>query len=214
MVPAGDGYFALTTAFVESEGLFLDGNKVRAGSPLGGAAYMAQRLAPNTFAPGQLWKKVSTSNRPATHTGPLSWTLFLNSSNFKGPVAFWIPETWSRLSETYPVLEGRGLDTRPCLVRNGAMEFNTIPYFDGRDAQGVLYSRIPKLRFPVDSTGYTALMQDVVAYSSAAIYDQTRAWFNGGAATAGQFNHAATFWPALTPQPLNFYKGEGGPSLT
>ena len=175
---------------------------------------MAQRPTPNTFAPGQLWKKVSISNRSPTNAGPLSWTLFVNSINFKGPLAFWIPETWTRLSETYPVLEGRGLDTRPGIIGSGAMEFNTVPWFDARDSQGILYSRLPKLRFPVDGSGYTTLMQDIVTYSSAAIYDQAKAWFNGGEPISGQFNHSATFWPTLTAQPLSFKKGDNGAVLS
>ena len=32
-------------------------------------------------------------------TGDQSWTLFLNASNFKGPLAYYIAETWSKISK-------------------------------------------------------------------------------------------------------------------
>ena len=64
----------------------------------------------------------------------------------------------------------------------GAMEINTVPRFDGRDAQGEVYSKIPKLQFPVDEQGRTYLVQDVTYYSKAALSDQFKAWRNGGSA--------------------------------
>ena len=213
MIPAGGEYFALTTAFVEGDGLFLEGNKVAAGADLGGAAFMAQRFSSNTFSSGQLWKKVRGTNPPPAHTGPLSWTLFVNSGNFKGPIAFWIPETWSRLSDSYPVVEGRGLDTRPGLMQSGAMEINTVPYFQATN-QGDVYMRIPKLLFPVDTNGNTSLMQDVKMYASGALYDQARAWFNGGEQISGRFNDDASITPNSTALPLDFRKGQNGPQIT
>jgi len=213
MVPAGDGYFALTTAFVENEGLYLEGNKVGPGAFLGGAAFMSQRPSSNTFSSGQLWKKVSVTSRPPAHTGHFGWTLFVNSGGFKGPVAFWIPETWSKLSDSYPVVEGRGLDQRPGLMKGGAMEVNTVPYFQATN-QGDVYMRIPKLLFPVDTNGNTTLMQDVTMYSSGALYDQARAWFNGGELISGRFNDTAAFTPTSTALPLVFKKGQSGPVIT
>ena len=31
-------------------------------------------------------------------TGTHSWTLFLDAANFKGPLAYYLPECWSRIS--------------------------------------------------------------------------------------------------------------------
>jgi len=59
-------------------------------------------------------------------TGDQSWTLFLNASNFKGPVAYYLPETWSKISRDYPFDSGRGLDARPGVAGGGAMEINTV----------------------------------------------------------------------------------------
>ena len=50
-IPAGRGYYFLTTRFLEDEGLVLEGNKVAEGSTLGGAAFMSPDKATGT-----LWK--------------------------------------------------------------------------------------------------------------------------------------------------------------
>lgn len=83
-----------------------------------GNAWMALPLTP---------ERAAKDGRP---TGNLCWTLFLESDNFAGPVAFWIPEIWSELSSTYRTIDGRGLDSRPGLTRGAAMEVNTVPYFE------------------------------------------------------------------------------------
>ncbi len=100
-------------------------------------------------------------------TGDQAWTCFLSAANFKGPIAYYIPETWSKIGKlfNYPFIYGRGLDARPGNMGGGAMEINTVPRFDGRDAQGVVYSKIPKLQFPVDEQGRSLLVQDVTYYS-------------------------------------------------
>ena len=81
-------------------------------------------------------------------TGDQSWTCFLSAANFKGPIAYYIPETWSKIGKLfkYPFVYGRGLDARPGNMGGGAMEINTVPRFDSRDAQGRAYSKIPSLR--------------------------------------------------------------------
>ena len=47
-------------------------------------------------------------------TGDQSWTCFLSAANFKGPIAYYIPETWSKIGKLfdYPFIYGRGLDSR------------------------------------------------------------------------------------------------------
>ncbi len=89
-------------------------------------------------------------------TGDQSWTCFLNAANFKGPIAYYLPETWSKIGKLfhYPYIYGRGLDARPGNISGGlAMEINTVPRFDAQDAQGIVYSKIPRLQFPVDEEG-------------------------------------------------------------
>ena len=54
-------------------------------------------------------------------TGDQSWTCFLSAANFKGPIAYYIPETWSKIGKlfNYPFIYGRGLDARPLVLLGG-----------------------------------------------------------------------------------------------
>jgi len=123
-------------------------------------------------------------------TGDQAWTCFLSAANFKGPMAYYIPETWSKIGKlfNYPFIYGRGLDARPGNMGGGAMEINTVPRFDGVDTEGNVYSKIPKLQFPVDDQGQAILVQDVTYYSKAALYDAFQAWRDGGTVCSGQFD--------------------------
>ncbi|MGP0062814.1 MAG: hypothetical protein ACLQGP_04325 [Isosphaeraceae bacterium] len=139
-------------------------------------------------------------------TGDQSWTCFLSTANFKGPIAYYIPETWSKIGKLfhYPFIYGRGLDARPGVMGGGAMEINTVPRFDGRDARGDVYSKIPRLQFPVDEQGRTFLVQDVTYYSKAALYDTFKAWRNGGAPPSGRFDDRGAWKSSLTTRTTRY----------
>lgn len=136
-------------------------------------------------------------------TGDQSWTCFLSAANFKGPIAYYIPETWSKIGKLFndPFLHGRGLDARPGLMDGGAMEINTVPRFESRDAQGVVYSKIPRLQFPADGQGRAILVQDVTFYSKAALYEAFKAWRDGGPPCTGRFDEKGAWRPVLTTSP-------------
>lgn len=121
-------------------------------------------------------------------TGNQHWTLFLSLANFKGPIAFVIPETFSKISKDYTYDYGRGLDAQPGAAGGGDQEFNTVPYFEVKDDRGITYSKIPEFIYPVDENGQTVLMQDRCFYSSKAIADSLLIWRNGGPACSGRFN--------------------------
>jgi hypothetical protein len=140
-------------------------------------------------------------------TGDQSWTCFLNTANFKGPIAFYIPETWSKIGKlfNYPYIYGRGLDARPGNIGGGlAIEINTVPRFDSKDADGTVYSKIPKLEFPVNNEGKTLLVQDVNYYPKAALYDGIKAWDNGGPASSGVFDQQTAWQSTLTTQTTRY----------
>ena len=147
-------------------------------------------------------------------TGDQSWTCFLSAANFKGPMAYYIPETWSKIGKlfNYPFIYGRGLDARPGNMGGGAMEINTVPRFDSKDAQGVAYSKIPKLQFPVDAEGRAFLVQDVTYYSKTALQDAFKSWRDGGPACSGRFNEKGTWKPKLTTKTTRF--DQGGKKMT
>ena len=139
-------------------------------------------------------------------TGDQSWTCFLSTANFKGPIAYYIPETWSKIGKIfdYPFLHGRGLDARPGIMGGGAMEINTVPRFDSHDAQGEVYSKIPRLQFPVDDQGRTFLVQDVTYYSRAALYEEFKKWRDGGPASTGQFRPEGAWKSKLTTRTTHY----------
>ena len=145
----------------------------------------------------------STGDMP---TGDQSWTCYVSASNFKGPIAFYIPETWSKIAKlfNYPFLFGRGLDARPGLMGGGAMEINTVPCFEAQDKQGTTYSKIPKLQFPVDAAGRAYLVQDVTYYSKSALVEASKAWRDGGAECDGRFNGGGAWKPKLTTRTTRY----------
>ena len=84
------------------------------------------------------------------------------------------------------------------------MEINTVPRFEAPDARGCLYSKIPKLQFPVDAQGRTFLIQDVTYYSKAALYDAFKAWRNGGRTCLGRFDAKGAWKSELTTQTTSY----------
>ena len=168
------------------------------GAPNGellGYAYMALPLTDARNAP-----------QP---TGEFSWTLFLNAANFKGPLAYYIPECWSRISRDYPTAIGRGLDARVASGRvDGSMEINTVPKFIARDERGTAWTKIPELRFPVDASGRTTLVRDVALYSRAALYDAVLAWRRGGEAPKGAFAATGTVRPKIATGRVGYKQDE------
>jgi hypothetical protein len=145
-----------------------------------------------------------TTNEPPT--GDQSWTCFLAAANFNGPIAYYIPETWSKIGQLfhYPFIYGRGLDARPGVMGGGAMEINTVPRFEAADAQGVVYSKLPKLQFPVDAEGRAYLVQDVTYYAKTALYEAFKAWRKGGPACSGQFDLQGAWKPKLNTHTTHY----------
>ncbi|HEY5914147.1 MAG TPA: hypothetical protein VJA21_26465 [Verrucomicrobiae bacterium] len=171
---------------------------------------------PNGHFLGYTWMALPFTE-PTTEdppTGDQSWTCFLSAANFKGPIAYYIPETWSKIGKlfNYPFLYGRGLDARPGVMGGGAMEINTVPRFDGQDARGTVYSKLPKLQFPVDKQGRAFLVQDVTYYSKAALYDAFKAWRDDGAACSGRFDQRGAWKPRLNTQTTRY--DQGGKKIT
>ncbi len=145
-----------------------------------------------------------TTNDPPT--GDQSWTCFLNAANFKGPIAFYIPETWSKIGKLFndSYLYRRGLDARPGIIGGGAMEINTVPGFAGTDSHDTIYTKLPKLQFPVDAQRRAYLVQDVTYYSKAALFDAFKSWRDGGAACSGKFDTNGAWQPKLNTHSPHF----------
>lgn len=122
-------------------------------------------------------------------TGNHSWTLFLNSENFKGPVAFFTPYFFSRVTADKPELAGLFLDTRPSDPgRHLQMETQYVPSIQAQDKNGETYARIAPTRFPRESEGDSMLVHQVTSYNKSALWDDVQAWFEGGAPASGTVN--------------------------
>ena len=142
-------------------------------------------------------------------TGDQAWTCFVSTKNFKGPIAYYIPETWSKIADIfdYPYLHGRCLDTRPGLMGGGAMEINSVPQLVATARDGTRWSKIPTLRFPVDDDGRAVLVQDVTYYSKQALYDDFLAWRRGGKAPSGRLDSKGAFVAKLSTRTPGFDQG-------
>lgn len=90
------------------------------------------------------------------------------------------------------------------------MEINTVPCFESADSEGVMYSKIPKLQFPVDTYGRTYLVQDVTYYSKSALYDSFKKWRDGGPPSSGRFKKKGT-WEATLSTRTTKYAQAGKP---
>lgn len=140
-------------------------------------------------------------------TGNQTWTLFVNASNFRGPVAFYVPSIWSKMSQNYATAVGRGLDALPGVASSGAIEINSVPQLVGAAVNGSAYHRIPQLRFPADRDGRSVLMQNMTAYSKQALWNQVEAWMQGGSTPSGRFDSKGAFVSKITANPIVVTQG-------
>lgn len=118
-------------------------------------------------------------------TGSSAWTLFMNSANFKGPLAYWMPQYFSAESQKKPSLAGYGLDANPGRIASMASELGWISMVEAQDRRGTTYARIPQLRFPVNERAQSILSQDVLSYSDSAAATPFKDWLDGKADTFG-----------------------------
>ncbi len=194
---SSNGAYQLQTQLSKKNNLCLESNDPDNG--------IAPRMNPCGAYSGQLWTFTQQIPAGQPPVGNKSWTLFLNSSNFRGPVEYFIPDGWEILAASTPASAGRGLDTLPGVAGGGAMEFNTVPMMFSKDSTGTVYTRIPRIQFPVDASGSTILMQDATFYSANSLFAGAAAWFAGGAAHTGPFSTSAAWTPTnCTVNPLDF----------
>jgi len=129
--------------------------------------------------------KSKTAGKDVT-TGNQCWTLFINSGNFKGPVAFFTPYFWTEAAVEDPRLSGLFLDERPSQANKPfQMETQHIHSFEATDSKGQIYSRIAPTQYPVGPDGNSDLLHRLMVYNKKALWDKVDAWFKGGAAADG-----------------------------
>jgi len=136
-------------------------------------------------------------------TGDQSWTLFLNTRNFKGPVTFFTPYFWSRGAVAEPRFKGFLLDSCPSDPnRHLQMETQHIPSAQAVDSHGEVYARVAATAFPCNASGESVIAHGISSYNKSALWDAVQAWFNGGAPASGAIRSDGTV--------LHEFTGKGG----
>ena len=122
-------------------------------------------------------------------TGNNSWTLFLNTKNFKGPVAFFTPYFWSKATVREPKFAGMFLDGRPSDPNKAVqMETQYVPAVQAVDSKGDTYARIAAVSYPRNATGESVVIHRITAYDKSALWNSVQTWFDGGAAASGSID--------------------------
>lgn len=134
-------------------------------------------------------------------TGEQCWTLFLNTENFKGPVAFFTPHFWSHAALKEPRLAGQLLDTRPVNPNRAVqMETQWIPCRVATDSKGESYARIAPTSFPRNAEGRSVLVHRDTAYSRKALWEAVETWFAGGPPATGEIDPRGAYTRTFTNQ--------------
>ena len=123
-------------------------------------------------------------------TGDQSWTCFLSTANFKGPIAYYIPETWSKIGKIFTIPSFMDAVSMP-----GQGSWAAAPWRSTRchDSTARTVEARPTPRSPgcdsrsTKKAGLTSV-QDVTYYSRAALYDRFKAWRKGGPPSTGRFD--------------------------
>jgi len=149
-----------------------DGLNLKQGTcgELFGSGYLPLPLTePKSVTAG---KEVSTGNQ--------CWTLFLNTGNFKGPVAFFTPYFWTRASVEDTRLSGLFLDQRPSEANKSfQMETQHIHSAEATDSKGQVYARMAPTQYPAGPDGNSDLLHRLMVYNKQALWDDVEAWFKG-----------------------------------
>jgi len=138
------------------------------------------------YLPLPLAKAKATTAGTNIPTGDQCWTLFLNTKNFKGPVAFFTPYFWSRGAVDEPRLSGLLLDSRPSNPNRALqMETQYVPSVQATDSVGRVYARIAPTSFPLGANDRSVLVHRITSYKRQALWDGVKSWFESGAPVSG-----------------------------
>jgi hypothetical protein len=151
---------------------------------------------------------------PTNGIGDQSWTCFINAANYKGVLASYVPQLWTRYSEIYTNIIGRGLDARPGIVNPVAMEFGGVPMKTQTNGAGKVYARVPRLLFPTNGADKTYLATDMTLYSKSALFTPVQAWFDGSAPAPGRFNTNGSYIPQIGVNAIGFSGGASNLSMS
>ena len=136
-------------------------------------------------------------------TGDQCWTLFLNTRNFKGPVAFFTPYFFSAPTVNEPRLAGMFLDARPSQPNRALqMETQYVPAVQSVDAKGETYAKIARTRFPRGPGDDSVVVHRITSYNRKALWDGVKDWFDGGPPASGAIDQGGAV--------VHEFSGRGG----
>jgi hypothetical protein len=134
------------------------------------------------YTPLPLMEPMLQTNGQDVETGNQCWTLFLNTTNFKGPATFFLPTFWTEPALDDPSLEGLFLDTRPSDPNIGfGVEHAVSPALISEDEEGNPYAKIERLQFPASNADNSMVLNQISVYSQDAFWNAMESWFDGGA---------------------------------
>ena len=129
-------------------------------------------------------------SRTAGHdipTGNHCWTLFLNSSNFRGPVCFFTPYHWSKYSIKKKNVQGMCLDNSLLKVNSTYQrETNNIPAKKWTASNGDVYYRVIPYYLPVDADEMGRFGSKLMTIDST-MWNKVEDWFDGGMVASPSF---------------------------
>ncbi|MCB9266317.1 MAG: T9SS type A sorting domain-containing protein [Lewinellaceae bacterium] len=133
------------------------------------------------YIPLPLTEPILNTNGTGVETGNQCWTLFLNSTNFKGPATFFLPTFWTEPALLDPSLEGLFLDSRPSDPNVAfGIEHAGSPAIIAQDGNGNRYAKVNRLQFPANNDDRSMILNQISVYSPDALWNDMVAWFNGG----------------------------------
>lgn len=169
------------------------------------------------YHPLPLTDPMSVTNGVNWETGNQCWTLFMNTANFKGPVAFFIPTFWAASIVGNSNYEGLFLDSRPSDPGlSFAQEFSASPSVVGVDNAGEVYARTLPPVYPKTTGNSSEIIRDISIYSKGAKWNEVENWFNGGPVPSTRLQSAGTIQlnfdiDNTNPEPVDaaVWTGEG-----
>lgn len=146
------------------------------------------------YLPLPLTDVKSTTAGKNIKTGNQSWTLFINTANFKGPVAFFTPYFWSRVTVEKPELEGMFYDVLTSQAnKQFSMETQHIHVVQATDSKGDTYVKSAITQYPVGPDGDSEILHQLMVYNKKALWDDVKTWFEGGDPVDGAINPKGSY---------------------
>lgn len=151
------------------------------------------------YTPLPLTEPMQQTSGQDIETGNQCWTLFLNSTNFKGPATFFLPTFWTKPVLNDPSLGGLFLDSRPSDPNvSFGIEHAASPALISEDEDGNPYAKIERLQFPAGNEENSMILNQISVYSQNALWDNLESWFDGGSVVSPESMQSGVYDVSFT----------------